>query len=284
MGGGVGPTNKRQRERSWFDDISWPENIPVSRDGLRYVLRFSFVLLMVGLLFFIGYDFYRYTYSSGRYDVTLDVTGAKAVPVSEIRSEVMEFSRDGKSLNLLSVDVNKVRNKLMSSISRFKSVHVRKQYPNQLHVKVEERKPYMLVGRQDPEGGQRIFLPADTEGVLFEAQPSERERIRQELPAVIGLETEQHGTSGYKSKWKRSKNVYKTFRAYFVRDMLDWIRVYPGGYVELQVNQPRRVRVKLGVGNYEAKFRKLKKMIGTEEFQQINNYVNLSDLDEILVK
>jgi len=78
--------------------------------------------------------------------------------------------------------------------------------------------------------------------------------------------------------------VKKAFEKEFVPDMLNRIRIRPGGYAEVELDHSDSLVVKLGLSNYHEKFVRLDEMMMTEEFQSIDEYINLRDLDQILVR
>lgn len=285
MARGVGPTNKKKRSSSGFMEQfkAW-DYVPTNFGWLGAVLRRSGIILLVGLIGFLGYDFYRFGMTSETFSIKLTVKGNQQVPVAEIRNALKPvLPGEDDQGSLLGISALEAKKLLSEKIPRFKNVYVLRRFPNELVIRVDERTPVAIVSRYDEGQERKIFLPADKEGVLFEARSGEWERLKNTMPVIMGIEELSVGSDGYKRRWNRALRVKNAFEQEFVPDMLNWIRIRPGGYATVQIEQTRTLKIKLGLNNYRRKFARLDRMMMTEEFQEIEEYVNLRDLNEVLV-
>lgn len=285
MGRRVGPKNKKKRTSGLMDQLKKIDYLPINFGWLGSLVRHTGILLLVFLVGFLFYDFYRFGMTSETFSIKLLVKGNQHVPADEIRTTLGPILNENEGHeSLLNISAGEVRKRLKQEIPRFKSVYVLRQFPNQLMVEVTERTPVAVVARYDEAEDRRVFLPADEEGVLFEVRSGEWEELKNTLPVVLGLEELSVNSESYQRRWDRAMRVKNAFRKEFVPDMLTWIRIRPGGYAEIKAKLTDSLVIKLGLDNYHEKFIRLDEMMMTEEFKSIEQYINLRDLDEILVR
>lgn len=284
MGRRVGPKNKKHRESGLLDGLKGWAFFSSGFGWIARILRKSGVIVLFVLMGLLVYDFYRFGVTSERFAVELNVRGNNQVPKRVIRNTLKDVLVDEKGhRSLLTVSAQDVKRKLDRSIPRFRDIYVLRKFPNRLIVEVRERTPVALVARHKGEGQQRIFLPAGEEGVMFKARPGEREQLKNSLPVVLGLEDSSRDSEDYGRRWKRVMRVLDAYKKEFVIDMLNWIRVRPGGDVNVEIEKTKPLVVRLGLKRYRQKFKHLKEMMMTEQFRSVEDYVNLRDLDQILV-
>jgi len=284
MGRRVGPKNKKRRNSSIFDGIkSW--NLDLSNVGwIGTVISRSGLVILTVLVGLLVYDFYRFGMSSPRFDIELRIQGNDRVAENAIREKLNPYLNRGNGhRSLLSVSASEVKTTLEQQIPRFKSVEVLRRFPNQLVVNVRERVPVAIVARYIEQGNRRIFLPADRKGVTFQPRPGERSHLKDSLPVVLGLEEQSLQSEEYQRQWNRVMRVMKAYQKEFVIEMLNWIRVRPGGYVNIEIEKTRPLVIKLGKDQFRRKLEHLKKMMMTEKFRSVEEYVNMRELDEIFV-
>lgn len=284
MGRRVGPTNRKKRSEGWFDGFSLRSHLPTEFGWLRWLVKrvgLFCLFLLVGLL---AYDFFSYGMTASSLSIDVEVRGNRMVPASEVRTAMeSQLPEQGETGSLLAVSVDRVKDQIQQEIPRFRSVYVERKLPGRLIVDVEERTPVAIVARYDEANDNRMFLPADREGVLFEARSKEWDRLKNTLPVALGLEEMPVGSDGFQRRWDRVLRVKDAFEQVFVLDMLNWIRVRPGGYASVEITRPSQLEIKLGLSNYKRKFQQLDRMMGTDEFQTIDEYINLHDLNEVFV-
>jgi cell division septal protein FtsQ len=284
MGRRVGPKNKKKRTSSMFDDFEGWDYLPSNFSWLGSLFRKTGIVLLIALVGFLMYDFYRFGMTSETFAVQLTVRGNNHVPTEEVKTALRPtLPEEAGHDSLLGVSAQRVQDLLSKKIPRFKDVYVLRRFPNELVVEVSERVPVAIVARYDEQEDRRIFLPAGPDGVLFQARTGEWERLKNTLPVVMGIEELEVGSSGFERRWERAMRVKNAFEAEFVPEMLNWIRIRPGGYATIQIERSRPIKVKLGLSDYDQKFARLDRMMMTEEFQKIEEYVNLRDLGEVLV-
>ncbi len=282
MGRRVDPKNSRQRAPEGW---SLPFSVGDWGTWLPSLATFRTVgLLGIGIVVALfAYDFYRFGTTADRFRVTLETRGLERVSEDRLRRVLTPVLGEDGSPSLLEVSVEGVRGRLKSALPRLRRVRVRKVLPNRLVVEVQEREPYVLVARYRSEREQRVYLPADREGVLFEPTAEEARRLPDRLPVVRGLEEGTPSADGYARKWRRVRTVISAFRERFSRGFVDWVHVLPGGYVRLEITRPRSLEVRLGLRDYGRKADRLEAMMGTSEFMEIKEYVDLSDPEDIRV-
>lgn len=236
------------------------------------------VLLLVGLVL---YDFSNFVTNSSRYQAEVKVRGLEKLDRQQVLNRLSTIG-SGEELVLPSVSVESVRRDIERSLPRLTDVRVRKEYPDELVVSVTERQPAALVARSTDQG-ERIYLPADRDGNIFRPTDREVEQLPEKLPTVRGFEEVEPGSREFRRKWRQVDRVLVALDETFSEERLNWINVRPGGYVEMQINHPKTLKVRLGVDSYSEKLTKLREMIQTEQFMRIERYVNLSDLDNVRV-
>lgn len=284
MARGVGPKNTRTRETGWFSQFNWNQYLPTGFSWIGVLFRRMGIILLLGLIGFVFYDFYRFGRTSPRFSVKIEIKGNQLIDDQQVRTTMDAYFGKEQQTSLLTISAQGIRDHLSRKIPRFKNIHIVQKFPNRLVVNVEERVPVAIVARLDKKNDRRIFLPADRKGVLFEAQREEWDQLRQTLPVVLGLEDLPRDSKNFERHWKQAMKVKNEFEKVFVSDMLNWIQIRPGGFAEVQIDKPRELVIKLGLDRYHQKFEQLNEMMMTEQFRSIEKYVNFRDENEVLVK
>ena len=247
----------------------------------RFYLRELGILCLLLLVGLVVYDFASFVTNSPRYEAEVKIRGLDKLGRQQVINRLSTI-RSGEDLVLPELSVEAVRRDLEQSVPRLQNVRVRKDYPDKLIVSVTERKPAALVARAT-DGGDRIYLPADRDGNIFRPTDEEVENLPEAVPTIRGFEDIQPGSREFSRKWNQVDRILVALEGRFSEDRLNWINVRPGGYVELEINHPKTLKIRLGVGSYAEKLTKLREMIQTEQFMRIERYVNLSDLDNVRV-
>lgn len=278
----VDPQKSSKRDRSFFEGFS-PRKWLV---GAGSFLRAGFYLAVVGLVIYLGYDFYSFVRSAPELAANVTVEGNSVVAVSQIESVVFAdtFSGSGDSTTIFALSPDAVEGRLRSQLDRLKSVKVWKLPPRELKIKVEEREPIALVATREGKNGDRRFKPADREGVVFKIQPGERERLLNNHPPVLGLEDFAPGSSEFRRLWRRFLEARQAFEEVFNARTVEFYKFQPGGGLLVRLVRPRKLDVHLGRGDYQKKVEKLYEIMATEEFHQIEEYVDLSNPEDIRVQ
>lgn len=278
MATGVDPKNASQRENP---DTSFFDRFRGLLPSRFYFKEFAVILALLGVGY-IGYDFTQYVRNSKRYQVSVTVNGLKALSEDAVLGEIDQFigtPEDPKSL--VNVSVTRVRSALVKAIPRFKSVEVRKDYPGTLIIEVEERDPVALVARRNSQGESRVFLPVSRDGVVFRPTTEEVETLPNRVPVVKGFPEVKEGTPSFQRKWKKALTVLDEVDRKFSSDLLEWVQVRTGGYVQVKINHPKELKIRLGENQFEQKLTKLKEMMQTNQFLDIKKYVNLTQLENV---
>jgi cell division septal protein FtsQ len=269
----MGPANTRRRKESAG---SWSELVPEIKPGVKWAVR-GLQLLLLLIPVFIVYSFYSYGINSERFEIKLDIRGLEAVK-KEIVVEALEpliLEEDGGKVSFFTISSREIRDQLQEKITRFKTVKVRRKFPDNLIVEVEERTPEAIVWFR------RQGWLIDSEGVMFLPAKNEKNKLKDILPRVIGLD-EARNQGEFQRIWKRALAVKEAVSAVFSPDILDQIKVMPAGYsVSIKINRPRSLEVLLGSGQYELKIKKLYELMNTNEFRQTGDYIDLSDPGKI---
>lgn len=247
----------------------------------RFYVKELGVLLVLFLLGLVVYDFANFVTNSSRYEAEVTIRGLEKLDRQQVLNRLSTIRTD-EDLVLPEVSVEALRRDLQQSVPRLEDVAVRKKYPDELVVSVSERQPAALVARSTEEG-KRIYLPADRDGNIFRPTDREVEELPDRLPTVRGFEEIEPGSEEFRRRWEPVDRLLAALDGQFSRDRVNWINVRPGGYVEMEINHPKTVKIRLGVGSYARKLTKLREMVQTEQFMTIERYVNLSDLDNVRV-
>jgi cell division septal protein FtsQ len=273
----IDPKNQKKRSRSSTSVFSG-----LSRYLPDQFYWWQILYVCVALLaLLVIYDFFNFIHNNSQYRAEVVIKGLEKLETDQVTNKLSTNIGSDKP-GLVSLSVGAIQDTLRSEFSRFKSVNVRKDFPDKLVITVEEHKPVALVARVD-QGSKRYYLPASESGVVFQPTEDEVDELPETVPVVRGLETAVPGSQDYQQKWKRVQQVLEAAREQFELSRLNWVKVRTGGYVEVEINRPKTLKVRLGVDNYSDKMAKLQKMMQTEQFMNINRYVNLSDLDNVRV-
>ncbi len=269
--------NKKRNRRS----TGWLPNFGSLLPERFYVREF----VVVGIFAMVAggaYDFVHFIYNNPRYRAEVVVKGLDELDREQI---INKLSTSGHVLNhtsLVALDAGKINETLESEIPRLKEVRVHKDYPNRLLIEVEERQPVALMAR-NRGGSERIYLPVGRNGVVFQPTEKEVKKLPDRLPVVRGLLSTKPGSPKFSRKWKRVKQILTAVEEVFDGNRLNWIKVRTGGYVVVEINRPKTLKVRLGKGQYSRKMAKLRTMTRTEQFDEIKQYVDLSDLENIRI-
>lgn len=87
---------------------------------------------------------------------------------------IREYTQIEKGMNLFSFDIAKVRKDFIKQSPNVKSMEIRRQLPDTLHIRVVERVPVARIGKKSP-------FVADSEGFVFNVRTGYRD-----LPVVTG--------------------------------------------------------------------------------------------------
>ncbi len=275
----MGPANTRRREESAG---SWGELVPEIKPGLKWVVR-GLQLLLLLIPIFIVYSFYSYGINSERFEIKLDIRGLGAVKKETVVEalEPLILGEDGENVSFFKISSGEIRDHLKEKITRFKTVEVRRKFPDNLIIEVEERTPEAIVLIRQGPGGHRVGKLIDREGVMFGPTEKEKDKLLNILPRVIGLD-EARSQEEFRRIWKRALTVKEAVVEVFSPDILDQIKIMPAGYsVSIKINRPRSLEVLLGSGQYELKIKKLYELMNTNEFRQTGDYIDLSDPERI---
>ena len=271
----MGPRNSRKRAGK--SKIEWGSLFGFLPGYSSWLVLGAIVLFSV--FGFITYDFYRYTRSAQRLSARIEVEGAQVIRSERVKNvlkksvfgENRSAGEEGELPSLLAISSEEVQESLQENIPRFESVFVRREFPNQLLIEVEERQPVAIAVIYDREAGRRRGKLIDREGEMFSPAPDERQSLVENLPRVFGLD-EAEDEEEFQRSWESSLEVLELTREIFSPDILDWIQVRPAGYfVKMQINRPRTVEVRLGVDEYREKLEYLKELMATEEFRQLGD-------------
>lgn len=291
----VDPKKSSQRDSSFFSDIEWKQFFSTGRGVLKVLV----LVVICALLLVSFYDFYKFVRTSPRLAVNLQLRGNKKINKSTVR-KALTFdpgdknsqqrppwavnSTTGETISVLAISPSEIRNRLVEKIKRFKEISVRKELPRNLIIQVEERKPVGLVRLELPQWDQRRFKPADREGVVFDLRPKEKEKFKSSLPYVLGLEEMVPGSKTFRRHWDKFLRVRKFSREIFNRRIVKWYEVKPGGVLKVKLSRPRPLVIHLGKNNFRKKTKRLYEIMTTDEFQQIENYIDLSEPNDIRAK
>lgn len=247
-----------------------------------------FLGLVVGLTGFIFAvrDFNAYIHNNAQYRTRVVFKGLQKLNKQQLISKLSTFRSRGQRPSLVSLSVSEVQSELQQKIPRLKMVDVRKSYPNKLIIRVKERRPVSLIARvseKTKENSNRIYLPVDRDGVVFPPTPKEVEKLPDRLPVVKGLEGIELDSKSYHRKWDQIGKVIDAFQGQFSLSELDWIKRRTGGYIEIQINRPKTLKIRLGMGSFTRKLTQLKRMKQTQQFLEIERYVDLSNLENVRV-
>lgn len=240
------------------------------------------IILVIALFSLVIYDFSTYIHKNQQYKYSLKINGLEKVSRDRVKNVLQLNSSKRDRRSLLAISVVSLKNKIKENIPRFKKVTVKKNFPDELVINIEEREPVALVERVLEED-KKIYLPVDYSGKLFKPTPEEVDKLPNKVPVLKGLSKAETGSFSFRRKWKKVKKVLRSIEKTYTVSDVDWVKIRTGGYVELQINQPKQLKVRLGLGSYSRKLKKLSEMIQTKEFLNIERYVNLSDLDNIKV-
>lgn len=279
MSRGVDPKNASQRERNDWRITGWLSGL-VPR---RLYLKEGLVVLSVLAVGFLVYDFSRFVATSDRYRVSVQVKGLEALSKGDVLKEIDGLIKTSdRPRSLVNVSVQAVRSTLLNRIPRFKNVQVQKDYPETLSIRVEERKPVALIARRTRQGDEStVYLPIDREGVIFRPTRKEVKNLPDQVPVVRGFSGVQDGTPSFDRRWNKALKVLDAVEKRFSSDLLEWVEVRTGGYVQMRINHPKPLDVRLGETRYARKLDKLKTMMQTNQFLNINKYVNLTQLENV---
>jgi len=271
---------KKSRKRS-NDGGGFFSTIPGISSGKFYLKQLGYLALVIVVLTVI-YDFSLFIHNNPLYKAQITVSGLEKLEKNAVTNVLSTgYPQDG-SVSLTEISVGEVKEALETSLPRLKNIRVMKDYPNQLIVTVEERQPVALLARVG-ENDERIYLPVGIGGTIFRPTAGEIRSLPNVLPVVKGLETVDPKTETYKRKWRRARNVLNAIEQELSKNRVDWLQLRTGGYAVIQVNRPKTLKVRLGVGQYTQKLTKLREMMQTEQFMTIERYVNLSDLNNVRV-
>lgn len=274
----VDPKNASQREtREW--------GVVDRLQGLlpgRFYLRESLAVLAILLVGYVIYDFSQFVETNKQYRTTVRIQGLEALSRGTVLGEIDHLVGSSENpRSLVNVSVDRVRSTLTERIPRFKSVSVRKEYPDRLIIAVEERTPVALIARRNQKGESEIFLPIDREGVIFRPTEKEIDTLPGKVPVVKGFPEVEQGTPSFDRKWKKALKVLDIVDRQFSSDLLEWVQVRTGGYIQIRINHPKPLNVRLGESRYARKLEKLKQMMQTNQFLDIKKYVNLTQLKNV---
>ncbi len=285
----VDPKKSSKRNRSYFSGFDW-KNIFTTGWGLFKVVLVGLLCLLVFLGF---YDFYQFARTTSRLTVNIKLRGNKKISKKQLRAALVpgaaKSSRPdwglrtpaGDTVSILAVAPGAIKTRLKEKFPRFENVEVKKQLPHELIIRVKERTPLGLVRRSSSEWKERKFLPVDREGVIFTIQPGEKKEFKKQLPFVMGLEKLSPETAKFKRRWSKFLQVRELSRKIFNRRIFTWYRFKPGGLLVAELNRPRTLVIHLGKKNYEPKLRRLYEMMTTDAFHQIDNYIDLTDPEDV---
>lgn len=278
MSADVDPKNTRKRSSNNPSLSGWLRKLLPENFNARNI----FLVFMIALASLMLYDFFTFVYSNSQYRTNVVITGLEKLNTEDVLKQLSTIDSSEPQQNLVDFSVRAVQSDIRESVPRLKDVQVRKKYPDRLAISVEEREPVALVGRVGGDS-ERVYLPIDREGVVFRPTPDEIESLPDKVPIVKGLESETLDSQSFDSKWRRILRVIEASRIVLTEDRIEWIKVRTGGYIELMIDRPTELTVRLGIGSYKQKLKKLRDMMQTEEFMNIEKYINLSDLDNIRV-
>lgn len=248
----------------------------------RFYVRESLVVLTVITMVLLVIDFTRFLHTNQRFYVTVKVKGLEVLSRETVMKELDQFvGTPDNPETLMDVSVKRVRSELLERIPRFKRVSVRKDYPGTLRIRVVERTPVALISRRSRSGGTTVYLPVDREGVVFRPTTEEIETLPKRLPVVRGFPEVNQGTPSFERRWQKALNVLDAIDSRFSSDILKWVQVRTGGYVQIVIKHPKELTVRLGETRYKEKLDKLKEMMQTNQFLHIKKYVNLTQLNNI---
>jgi cell division septal protein FtsQ len=269
-------TSKRQeRDGGYLPDLS----------GLlprRLYLREFVVVLIVGFVGLVIYDFTAFVSNHSRYQADVVIRGVDTLTSQQVIDRLSTINGQEDVGALTGISVTSVKEDARESIPRLQDVTVRKQYPDQLVILAAERKPVVLVARS-AEGDRQIYLPAGREGRLFRPTRKEVETLPEQVPVVRGFETLSPGSSEFERRWKQVRQFLEAVESTDTMDRFEWIKVRTGGFLEAGIERPKTLRIRFGQGAYAEKLIRFIEMMQTEQFMTIEEYVNLSDLDNVRV-
>jgi len=240
------------------------------------------IVLIVALFALTIYDFSTYVSNHSRYQADVVIRGADTLNTQQVVDRLSTIKERKDFAALSDVSVASIRRDIRNSIPRFEDVTVRKEYPGQLIVSVEERKSVVLVARSS-EDNRRIYLPAGKDGRIFRPTKEEVQNLPERLPVVRGFEELRPGSSEFDRRWSPVRQFLETVEATDTMDRFEWVKVRTGGFLEAGIERPKTLAVRFGQGDYSKKLNRLLEMMQTEQFLTIEKYVNLSDLDNVRV-
>ncbi|GEM_PF-4916120 len=290
MSPSVDPKKTHRRQQSFFDDFD-PRQYLFSVKKFIYLGALLLLLIVVSLVF---YDFIGFASTSEKLAVQLDVRGNDTVSTSEIRAllgkeaDIEESDRQsgwslqneaGDTVSIFVISPEAVEQRLKDSFDRFRYVRVGRILPRTLRIEVDERQPYARVARR--YNGRSGYLPADREGILFSPRPDEQEWMLEELIPVYGLETLEDKEAEYEERWERFTKVREAFTAMFDDPIEQKYEFNPGGSLVVELARPNQIEVHFGRENFNEKVLELYDIMSREGFYQIEDYIDLSNLEDI---
>lgn len=282
----MAPIDKKNEYRRDDSGFEWPSLTPnwenFQLNWRRWMGRVG-VLLIIGIVIVLAWDFGRYTYGADRYQAELDVRNNEAVPAEKIREEILAGYDQDQLPSVLTLSVDRIQASL-DEMSRLRDVSVHVEQPNHLIVTLEEREPVALIARASPDQEKPRFLPADPQGTLFKPLPKERSELPSQLPLIFGLERADTDSEEYGRKWERVLEVLEAVKTEFPVSIIESLEIRPGGFVEMNLLRPKELEVRLGLDQYVEKIQRLREFIETEAFQETEEWINLSDPDEVRVR
>ncbi len=270
-------TSKRQQEGDGGFFPGFRRLLP----GHLY-LREIMIVLVAALMILVLYDFSSFVGNHSQYQADVIIRGVNSLDDQQVINRLSTIDKQKGFAALSDVSVELVRRDIRDSIPRFGSVTVRKEYPDQLVISVKEQEPVVLVARSS-EGDRRIYLPAGEDGRLFRPTREEVEKLPDELPVVRGFEELRPGSSEFVRRWNRVSDFLDAVKSQDSVDRFEWIKVRTGGFLEAGIKRPKTLTVRFGQNGYSQKIVRLLEMMQTEQFLTVEEYVNLSDLNNVRV-
>ncbi len=292
MSPNVDPKKSHRRQQSFFDGFE-PRKYLLSGKIFLYVLG---LLLLVLVLSLLVYDFVSFARTSKQLSVQLEVHNNETISTTEIRrllsdSDAAENNNahpagnwalrttEGETVSLFVISPEAVEERLRDSFDRFRDVKVGRILPRTLRIEVDEREPYARVARRVNE--RLGYLPADRRGVLFNPRPDEREWMLENLIPVYGLETLAEETDKYRKRWESFSRVREAFETMFDDPVEQKYIFNPGGSLVVELSRPNQIEVHFGRENFDEKVLELYDIMSREGFYQIEDYIDLSNLEDI---
>jgi cell division protein FtsQ len=191
--------------------------------------------------------------------------------------EIMEVAGCCMGLNILSLNLQRVEEELMLD-SRIKDIHIRRRLPRAILVEVEEKVPVLWVKLPTgliASGNCGLYgLSADQEII-----PLAHEDLTFDLPIVIGIEPHLG-----KAKTNQSPDLYQRWsnvKAQKALEFYESVKAVDPSSTELiaEINLKDMsnitvyllpgIKVMMGQGDFETKWRRLKTILGGEEFEDL---------------